>query len=408
MRRYMSIIYIIICVGIIFVVFRIIESKYDKGEINMAVEELGNEKNSGVKEIKSDDKIFIIKGRENFTNGTFDNTEIKSELITLSEMGNKYKDTGIYMSEVIDVEDFTNIIVSWNAYTPEKTYVEIEARVLVEERVDESSSGEWSDWLSWGKWGDCIERASSNKSCNIAKINTDVLTINEKESKVASKFQIRANLYTDDYDVTPSIMQLTASYIDMSKSIEAFNEERYFEGYDKLIDIPCISQYLREESIAARICSPTSLTMILNRMGEKCIVEDVAWKCYDYEYEGFGNWTFNTAYAGNIGYEAYVAYGDMNLLKREIDKGYPVAISVKYTNDANNKKYPYIENAPITTAGHLIVVCGITSDDDGQVYVVVNDPAGKDNESVKRKYKLDEFIKSWGASNNVMYIIEER
>lgn len=408
MKRFISFIYIIICISIIVFGFNIMRSNYNRGEKYMSVQGVDSEKSNVIKEIKSEDKIFIMKGEAGFSNGDFENTELSNDLIILSKSESNYEDSGLYISNVIDVDDFTNLIVSWNADTPEKTYVEIEARVLVEDRLNKSLNGEWSEWLSWGKWGTGIERSSSNTSCDIAKINTDVLTINEKENKIASKFQIRANLYTESEDVTPTITELTASYIDVNKSIETFNEKRYLEGYDKFIDTPSISQYLREESIAARICSPTSLTMILNRMGENLIVEDVAWKCYDYEYEGFGNWTFNTAYAGKLGYESYVAYGDIELLKREMDNGYPVAVSVKYTNDINNKKYPYIENAPTTTAGHLIVVCGITSNDEGEIYIVVNDPAGKDDESVTRKYKLDEFMAAWGTSNNAMYVINKR
>ena len=80
---------------------------------------------------------------------------------------------------------------------------------------------------------------------------------------------------------------------------------------------------------------------------------------------------------------------------------------MKYTNDINNLEYPYIENAPITTAGHILVVRGFEKKD-GIDYVVVNDPAGKSNESVTRRYKLSEFENAWHRGSNIMYVIHDK
>ena len=147
--------------------------------------------------------------------------------------------------------------------------------------------------------------------------------------------------------------------------------------------------------------------MLLNRRNENLIVEETAWSCFDYDYEAFGNWLFNVAFASSLGYESFVEYGNLKSLKREIYSGYPVAVSVKYTNDINNLEYPYIENAPITTAGHILVVRGFEKKD-GIDYVVVNDPAGKSNESVTRRYKLSEFENAWHRGSNIMYVIHDK
>ena len=147
--------------------------------------------------------------------------------------------------------------------------------------------------------------------------------------------------------------------------------------------------------------------MLLNRQGENLIVEETAWSCFDYDYNAFGNWLFNVAYASSLGYESFVEYGNLKTLKREIYNDHPVAVNVKYTNDINNTNYPYIENAPITTAGHILVVCGFEKVND-TTYVVVNDPAGKDNDSVLRHYKLEEFENAWNRENNIMYVIHNK
>ena len=146
------------------------------------------------------------------------------------------------------------------------------------------------------------------------------------------------------------------------------------------------------------------MKIIPNRLGENLLVEDVAYKCFDYKYNEFGNWSYNVAYAGSLGYKAYIQFGNIDLLINELNKGYPVEVSVKYTNDINNKLYPYIENAPLTTSGHLIVVCGMECTKNSK-YVIVNDPAAKENNGVRLKYKFDDFMKAWATSNYIMYVI---
>lgn len=360
----------------------------------------------------SSGNLIKIKGKELFLKGNLNNLDVCTEYeiyrLLLAKDSDKYKSFGTYTSEEISTEDFTNLILSWNCETPEGTYVEVLARAYIKER--DKKNGEWSEYLSWGKWGVNIKRSSEDSSCSLAKINTDVFIVSDKTNKVANKIQIKVNLYSENMKETPSIMQLTATSMDSErdKGIDVINKDMEEAYYQNTIDTPCFSQYLREESIAPVICSPTSLTMVLNRMGESLIVEDVAWNCYDYNYKGFGNWTFNVAFAGSLGYESYIEYGSFESLKREISKGYPIVVSVKYTNDINNKKYPFIEGAPLTTSGHLIVVCGISTDINGETYVIVNDPAGKDNESVRRKYKIEEFLEAWNTSNNAMYVVNKR
>lgn len=360
----------------------------------------------GNKELKSKN-LIKFRGRDRFKKGKFKNISISNidgeEVLTISRKGSCYNNLGTYISDEVYTDGFTNLIISWNCKTPENTYIEVLARAYVVERNEKV--GKWSEYLSWGLWGTTINRSSCNSECELAKVDTDVFVIKEKIKNIAKMIQIKVKLYSENVNLTPSINQLTATFIDgLSKEDIYFGNEVYHKN---IIEIPCFSQYEREKSIAARICSPTSLTMVLNGMGENLKVEDVAWSCYDYNYKAFGNWVFNVAFAGSLGYESYIEYGSIKSLEREILKGYPVIVSVKYSNEINNK-YPFIENAPLTTSGHLIVVVGISKEDDGQEYIIVNDPAGKSHKDVRRKYKLEQFLNAWQASNNIMYVINKR
>ena len=353
------------------------------------------------------ENLFFINTYEDFLLGNLENLSIDKNIgtgaIVLSSNNNKYIEYGIYTSQVINLKTFKRLLVSWNCETPKGTWIEVQARAFISYYDDnENSTYEWSDWLSFGKWGTHIKRSSKSPDSHLAKISTDEFIIKGNYTDTASKIQIRALLHTENTNVTPSIRQFIISYKDNTPRIKGIEIPS-----NKIIDVPSYSQYIRDKNIGSVICSPTSITMLLNRRNENLIVEETAWSCFDYDYEAFGNWLFNVAFASSLGYESFVEYGNLKSLKREIYSGYPVAVSVKYTNDINNLEYPYIENAPITTAGHILVVRGFEKKD-GIDYVVVNDPAGKSNESVTRRYKLSEFENAWHRGSNIMYVIHDK
>ena len=353
------------------------------------------------------ENLFFINTYEDFLLGNLENLSIDKNIgtgaIVLSSNNNKYIEYGIYTSQVINLKTFKRLLVSWNCETPKGTWIEVQARAFISYYDDnENSTYEWSDWLSFGKWGTHIKRSSKSPDSHLAKISTDEFIIKGNYTDTASKIQIRALLHTENTNVTPSIRQFVISYKNNTPRLKGIEIPS-----NKIIDVPSYSQYIRDKNIGSVICSPTSITMLLNRRNENLIVEETAWSCFDYDYEAFGNWLFNVAFASSLGYESFVEYGNLKSLKREIYSGYPVAVSVKYTNDINNLEYPYIENAPITTAGHILVVRGFEKKD-GIDYVVVNDPAGKSNESVTRRYKLSEFESAWHRGSNIMYVIHDK
>ncbi|MDN5313359.1 MAG: hypothetical protein PWQ68_2333, partial [Thermoanaerobacteraceae bacterium] len=60
------------------------------------------------------------------------------------------------------------------------------------------------------------------------------------------------------------------------------------------------------------------------------------------------------------------------------------------------------DNAPIEdTDGHLIVVRGFTTKN-GADHVIVNDPAAPTHETVRREYRVDQFLKAW---KGIVYIV---
>ena len=367
----------------------------------------------GAEELKSYGNEFEIGTYDEFLTGEeLNSTEVVSSIgdgaITLEKIKGRYPSDGEYISQIIDVPNFEYMVASWNSDTPDGTYVEIEAKVLVNHF---DNNGEpiqtWSEWLSWGIWSPFIGRASADTVGVLAKTSTDELIIRGSKGETACKVQMRVKLHTDNPKVTPAVRYLHGSLkntLDGQTLSKEFKNEIDVTNLNKQIETPQFSQMIRCPRIASSICSPTTITMMMNRMGEELLPEEVAQNTYDNNY-GFGNWAFAMASAGSYGYKSYVDYTTIEGLKQEIAKGYPVGVSVKYSNDPDSKRYPYVEGAPGITGGHLIVVTGFETID-GVDYVLVNDSYAPENETVARKYKLDQFEKAW--SNNTAYIVHDK
>lgn len=347
--------------------------------------------------------LIIHNSKPNFINGLLDNTAWNNTLngISILSDNNNYFTTGTYTSEILSTEEFDSVVISWNSKVPQKTKVEILGRVLVD--------NSWSQWLSWGVWSKSSTRGSadSNTEDLIAKINTDTLTING-EDKFANSIQYKVLLHTEDISVTPVVTLISLSLRNSkSNSFEKIytdslidNELDLFEG---ILSVDSYSQMTKDSKIAGVMCSATSTSMVLKYHGIDISPEEVAWCLYDSIYDGFGNWTFNTAFISGFGFTTYVDYSSsINDLKRELKNGNPVIVSVRYKQPNCDKNLPIITNAPCTyTFGHIIVVKGFIRENNKE-YIVVNDPAASTEAGVSLKYSIDEFIGAW---SNVAYVV---
>lgn len=312
---------------------------------------------------------------------------------------------GEYVSQIFEVEPFEYLVASWNAEVPEGTYVEVMARAYVDMKK------EWTEWLSWGKWTrDITMRRSANTETELAGVDTDVFTVYGSNGETASLVQLRVLLHSDDPAVTPVLEQVAATYKNTLEG-QAIQPSLAYSLYDGQLPekveptCPAISQMVRESSIGSVICSATTICTILNAHGEDLLPEQVALLCYDSAYDGFGNWAFSVATAGSFGYDAYVQYGDFDLLRNELANGNPVGLSVRYSSSPSGS-YPYLENgAASNTAGHLITITGYETID-GVEYFYSSDAAAGTDAGCLRRYRADQLDAAW--SGRVAYIVHEK
>ena len=101
--------------------------------------------------------------------------------------------------------------------------------------------------------------------------------VNVRAPGGASLFQLRASLYTDDVRRSPSVYLLAASVRPTGWQRETGEALQH-----RCVPVPAYSQLIRDPRIGSVICSPTTVTMLMNRWGEDLLPEEVAHACLLY------------------------------------------------------------------------------------------------------------------------------
>lgn len=305
-----------------------------------------------------------------FVDGTFDQVQIIDGCLKAS--------SGTWTSKIYKTHAFKKLLISWNSKS--KGFIEVKVRVL---------NHKWSQWMTYGKWSD------QGRNLGSVSQQRDEVALTSIDEIIAvdlcDAFQIRIE-FSEDESV---VRQLNVSLKDASSDIDlSILEKNRIINMD--IEVPKTSQ-MKIPDIGNVICSPASLSMVLNYYGFKDDVIDVSQGCFDNGASIYGNWSYNIAYAGERGFDAQVVYcNDLKVLMSYIQKGLPLVASIK------TKEKDELRGAPQAyPAGHLIVIRGFEMAD--QAYVLVNDPAAKTEEGVFRKYLLSDFLKVW---NQVIYVIK--
>lgn len=361
----------------------------------------------------SQDNLFIFTTVDDFEKGEMDGTLVVNSgngAIVLQDGAS----SGTYVSPVVETKPFEYMVLSWNADTPQSSYIEIEGKVRV--------GDEWTDWLSWGRWSTSPFTVKDRKTLPgsggddetddpLAMMSIDELIVKGQSGETANAFQYRLCLHAadnprGDEGTTPKV-RLVASTLKNTLPGQAITK-KYPDDADDLaklekdLDVPCYSQMVRDYKIANSICSPTSVSMLLSYYGIDISPEEAAWDVYDDEAGIFGNWAFNVAAAASYGFVSYVDYvapeegaDPWHYVKQQIALDRPVVVSVRYKNPTIPGDMPPVEGVPIdSTDGHLVLIRGFTWKD-GVEYVIVNDPAAPDNETVRREYRADQFFDAW-------------
>lgn len=284
---------------------------------------------------------------------------------------------GVWTSPVLRTEfPFNDAVPSWNAETPDGTAVRIEIRAG-------DGQGHWTAWYRIAVWGRLSDDAVPHRRDADGSVDADTLVL----SKSWTHLQLRMVLISDRPDVTPTLYLAAVVYANTRQSaISSPLSVSAPSEWAKDLPVPFRSQQAERPDLAYRICAPTSLAMVLEYHGKNLPTERVCELAFDLENGIYGNWPYNAAVAGRLGFESYVVrFAGFEAIQAEIAAGRPVIISIRFRKGE-------LSGVPIqSTDGHLLVVRGFTEQGD----VIVNDPAARTEVGGHIVYKRDELLRAW-------------
>ncbi|GGS09173.1 peptidase C39 family protein [Deinococcus sedimenti] len=285
---------------------------------------------------------------------------------------------------VVTVAPFNELIPSWNVTGPAASAVRMEVRVR---RPD----GRWTPYFTFGTWRAVGARSSApvTRSAD-GTVQTDTLTLPFRSEAFQYRVTLGAGLRVEllSFNTSDAALRLR----DQGKVGQP-------SAWNQVVQVPGLSQMIYAGG-GPIWCSPTSVSMLLAFWQRPVRVPDAAQATYDQAYDGFGNWPFNTAFAGTQGLQAFVTrMGSLRDAEAYLQRGVPLAVSVRF-------KAGELPGAPLTSStGHLLVLVGF----DAQGNPVVNDPAAPSDAVVRRTYPRAAFERLWlNHAGGMAYVMAPR
>jgi hypothetical protein len=227
----------------------------------------------------------------------------------------------------------------------------------------------------------------------LAKSEIDILMLKCRPCQVIVTLKI-SDLTLESFRKLPwvlSIAQRSSTKYETSAT-EAFN------GSLKL-ELPAYSQ-MEVAEIGKRICSPTSVAMVLSGLIEQPILPlQIANLTYSKSYDIYGIWPAAVYAASRSGVCGLLAYfNNWDQVTKLLDQRIALIISIRYGKGEITNVALERENAE--PSGHLIVINGYY---DQMLHVL--DPAAPTVAQVAREYQRDELTKVWLERAGIAYIL---
>lgn len=309
---------------------------------------------------------------------------------------------------------FTSLVPSWNATTPDGSWLEVEARVS-------GDRGRWTRWFTLGRWatsaGSVAPTSVPGQACSEGEVDTDVLLA--RDGVTWSTYQLRLVLHRDPAsDAVPTVTLAGVVVAHPGEHRTPAWHPAPVRGVE--LAVPAYSQQLHRHGHpgvragGASWCSPTSTSMVLAFWGRGPADADLAGIApqvpdravvhaagcvHDHGFDGAGNWSFNTAYAAQYGVEAFVTrLRSLDEAELFVGAGIPLVASVSFRSEE-------LDGAGYDTSGHLLTLVGF----DGAGDVVCNDPAShrlSSNDEVRVVFDRKQLESAWlDGSGGLVYVI---
>ncbi|CAN5208291.1 peptidase C39 family protein [soil metagenome] len=313
---------------------------------------------------------------------------------------------------------FSSLVPSWNARTPQESWLEVEVRTSVD-------GLRWSRWYSLGCWAESSEgilrTTRGGQGDHDALVSIDVLRA--RTGVLWTGYQLRLALHRKPGSQAEPEVSLVGAAVSGPAPAhpgDGAGDGPFASARGVELAVPAYSQqihrgeYLQWGGGGEAWCSPAATAMVLGTWGLGPSEEEYSWvepsypdrfvdhaaaHVFDHAYGGAGNWSFNVAYAARYGTEAFVTQL-RSLAEAElfVAAGIPLVASVSFAAAE-------LEGAGYDTSGHLVAIVGF--DQDGGV--ICNDPASHElagNDQVRVVYDRRQFDNAWrSGGDGFVYVI---
>jgi len=278
---------------------------------------------------------------------------------------------------------FDELLLSWNALVPAGSGLALDVQ------LESRARAERSPWLALGRAGDRPpEPDDARTSFDGGRVEVDIVRC--ERTYDAFRYRLRAaSEGTDELELWAS-----AACLSERARLADLDPGPLPEG-ERALAVPPRSQQDAPPALAPRVCSPTSVAMVLAHHGLEVPLEELCAAIYDPQHDLFGNWpravqaAFERGAPGTL-----VRLSSWSAVARFVASGVPLVASVR-------AEAGELAGAPYErTAGHLLVIRGF----DGAGGVLVNDPAAP-LASVARTYSAQDLARCWLARGGVAYAL---
>lgn len=352
-------------------------------------------------------KLVIHDKPADFSGGKIKSGEIQPDgvLLTVPIEGKAPPDNrpGVYVGPVIDGEfEFDEALVSLNVDAPPHIGYRLELR------VGRSADDTWYPYLTICSWGDVSGMSPAATDRESGLIDIDYFKSEDRWDR--AQYRIIAiggkppEGVVDADTVSLRIARVAVCLTDTADKPNSAANQKHKESarsdtaWQRRLPVPFRSQKSESKEIAGRVCSPTSVSMMLEYRGINLPTADVAARIYDAENGIYGNWPRAVQAAYSLGAPGYLTrFDSWAQAERMIAASQPIIISIQV-------KKGELPAAPYkSTGGHLLVVTGFDADGN----LLVNDPAARDPEKGQTAYPRDAMRKAWlDRAKGTAYIIQ--
>jgi len=277
---------------------------------------------------------------------------------------------------------FSSLFLSVNATIEAEDYLLLEAQVRVQDK--------WSPYYKLGMLSEHLKTSFPPQQDSFGCVSIDELVL----SIPAQAYRFRIQLTG-----TANVAQVYSCgvkdpFVYDGKTAERLPRKNFLQ------EVNPISQMEQKSPERRRICSPTSLCMALQKLGQEVSLPHVMAEVHDGFANVYGNWLFNVFHAGTYpGIEAYARrFSRLEELKDFVTDQSCVLASIAFEENE-------LPGAALThTTGHLVLIQGWQKNQ-----ILVADPAAPNAGSVCRAYGKTEFARAWlERKQGISYIVRKK